>query len=240
MFSLVLTTAMLIAACGGGDSEPTAAPVASPTSISEPVATSAPAPTQLPAVQPDATATTVPQVEPTNVPAQTATPLPTLTPTPVVSNIFEGYGFSFQLDQDSTFASSDLVINGWTGDAADNDQGLMTFTYNGADVVLFWEPQAANTPQSLTAETYQLLTLGRPDFEFTALNEGDLTVDGQAGTFAGFVFADSAGENASGGLIGAWSCPGTGAMMSLTATSSDATALQIRFDRLVSGFECGS
>jgi hypothetical protein len=41
------------------------------------------------------------------------------------------------MDQDSTFASSDFVLGGWTGDVADDDQGLMTFTYNGADIVLF-------------------------------------------------------------------------------------------------------
>jgi len=130
-------------------------------------------------------------------------------------------------------------LSGWTGEAATNDQGLVTFTYNGADVVLFWEPQSGNTPQALLDTTYELQKLSKTNFAFTPINEGDLVVDGQAGKYGGFVYADDAGENASGGLIGAWACPETAKLISLTATSPDSTALQIRFDRLVSGFECG-
>jgi len=144
------------------------------------------------------------------------------------------------MDEDSTFASSDFALRGLTGEVADDDQGLMTFTYNGADVVLFWKPQAGDTPQALADSTYALQQAGKPDSVFTPINDGDLVVDGQAGRYGGFAFVDAAGENASGGLIGAWVCPQPESSFSLTAISPDSTALQIRFDRLVSGFECGA
>ncbi|MDP6823602.1 MAG: hypothetical protein QF554_09945 [Dehalococcoidia bacterium] len=157
-----------------------------------------------------------------------------------MSNIFDEFGFTLQMDEDSTFASSDFALYGLTGEVADDDQGLMTFTYNGADVVLFWKPEAGETAQALADSTYALQQASQPDSVFTPINDGDILVDGQAGRFGGFAFVDSEGENASGGLIGAWACPQTEKSFSLTAISPDSTALQIRFDRLVSGFECGA
>ena len=232
----------LVVACGGGGSDPTVAP--EPTTapdISDSVVPTA-APTPVTGVEPTAVVAPVPVATAESAPAPTATPEPTATPqptaTPVVTNTFDGYGFSLKLDEDSTFASSDFALKGWQSEAADDSQGLITFTYNGADVVLFWEPQSG-TPKALADSTYELQKLGKPEFDFTAINEGDLVVDGQAGSFGGFVYADGAGENASGGLIGAWACPGSEKSISLTATSPDSTALQIRFDRLVSGFACG-
>ena len=242
--AIATATLALIVACGGGGSDPTAEPTAEPTAAAAPTAVpdssarAVPTATTSPSVAPTSVPTPGPTATATSTPEPTATPKPTATPTPMVSNTFDGFGFSIQLDQDSTFASSDFVLSGWTSEAADDDQGLVTFTYNGANVILFWEP-GGNTPQALADSTYELQKLSKPDYEFTAINEGDLVVDGQAGRFGGFVFADATGENASGGLIGAWTCPGSGNSISLTATSPDSTALQIRFDRLVLGFECG-
>ena len=105
---------------------------------------------------------------------------------------------------------------------------------------MFWQPESSSSPQALVDSTYELQKLSQPEMNFAPINEGDLVVDGESGRFGGFVTADSSGENASGGLIGAWTCQQTGTSISLTATSPDATALQIRFDRLVSGFECGA
>ena len=67
---------------------------------------------------------------------------------------------------------------------------------------------------------------------------GILTVNGESGRFGGFVATESSGGSAGGGLIGAWNCAGKGSAFSLTATGPDATALQVRFDRLVAGFKC--
>ncbi|MFP6594771.1 MAG: hypothetical protein VB860_07355 [Dehalococcoidia bacterium] len=254
--AIAAATLALIVACGGGGDESTVAPV--PSAIpesSDPVEAGTAgdagggegAGGSGSAVSVPDTASTGStgsgSVAPTAVPAATVVsgPDPTATPppTPPVTNVFKDFGFSLQLDVDSTFSSSDFVLSGWTGEAATDDQGLVTFIYNGADVVLFWEPQSGNSPQALVDSTYELQKLSKTNFAFTPINEGDLMVDGQAGKYGGFVYADEAGENTIGGLIGAWTCPGTGKSISLTTTSPDSTTLQIRFDRLLSGFECG-
>lgn len=232
----------LVVACGGGDSDPTVAAAATPlpTVAPEPVATTAPSPTESPDVDPTAIPTPVPDPTVTSTRSPTPTPSPTATPTPVVSNTFDEFGFTLQLDEDASFASSDFNLRGWTEAEASADQGLITFTYTGAKVVFFWAPENDDVPQTVVDSTYELQKLSQPDINFTPINEGDLTVDGEAGRFGGFLAADSSGENASGGLIGAWTCQTSGTISSLTVTGPDATALQIRFDRLISGFECGS
>jgi hypothetical protein len=199
--------------------------VATPTEVPSPVVepTSAPAPTAAPAA--------------TSTPVPTATPEPTATPVPL-TNVYDNYGFTVELDQDATFATSNLNIDGWSGTTADSSQGLMTFNYNGADIVLFWQPQADSTPQETIDLTYQLQQLGNPDLLFASLSDGDITVAGSAGRFTGFLSTDSLGGNATGGLIGAWTCADSGTQLSMTATGPDSTALQIRFDRIISGFSC--
>lgn len=240
--AVAAATLVLVVACSGGDSDPTVAPAVTPlpTAAPDAVVTAAPSPAESPSVQPTAIATPVPTATATSTPAPTSTPSPTATPTPVVSNTFDEFGFTLQLDEDASFASPDFKLRGWTEAEASADQGLLTFTYTGANVVFFWAPQNGDIPQAVVDSTYELQKLSRPDFNFTPINEGDLIVDGEQGRFGGFLAADSSGENASGGLIGAWTCQTSGTTSSLTVTGPDATALQIRFDRLVSGFECGS
>ena len=116
----------------------------------------------------------------------------------------------------------------------------MKFNYNGADVVIFWQPEESTTPQQTVDLTYQLQLLGNPDSTYTPLSSGDLTVDGSEGRFAGFLSTDNGGGNATGGIIGAWACADSGTQLSMTTTGSDSTALQIRFDRIVSGFSCAA
>jgi len=150
------------------------------------------------------------------------------------------YGFTVELDQDASFQSSNLSIKGWTGTKADNEQGLMSFNYNGADIVIFWQPDPGAGPKAAVDLTYEVQKLSKPNLNFVPISEGDITVDGETGRFGGYLASDSSGENASGGLIGAWTCNSTGTQVSLTASGPDATALQIRFDRLTSGFKCAT
>ena len=240
--ALAATTLALIVACSGGDSTPEVAPTSAPA----PAVVQDPAPTQVPAeaALTEPTAAPVPTPSPTAA-APTATPPPSPTPapiptaTPYISNVFDDYGFTLQMDQDITYASANLLVTGWTELEASNDQGLMVFEYNGANIVMFWEPENGNSPQTVVDSTYELQKLSQPNVTFTPISEGDLAVDGQAGRFGGYVTQNVSGGNAGGGLIGAWACEQTGTSISLTATGSDATALQIRFDRLTSGFECG-
>ncbi|MCX8252167.1 MAG: hypothetical protein OTJ98_09990 [Dehalococcoidia bacterium] len=247
---------MTIACGGGSDSDPeqeaTPAPAAGDAVIPTTVPTAVVAPE---VVAPEAAekaaekaetvtaAETVVSAETAVAEALAATPTalvgpPPPTATPIESNVFDGYGFTLKIDQDTQFASSDFAVTGWTGPEADNSQGLATFNYKGAGIVLYWEPQT-NTPQNVAASTYELQQLSKPEFDFVSINEGDLVVDGEPGSFGGFLYTDATGGNPVGGLIGAWTCPANNQSLSLTATGSDATALQIRFDRLITGFECG-
>ena len=116
----------------------------------------------------------------------------------------------------------------------------MTFTYNGTDVVIFWQPSSGGSPQAAVDFTYEVQKLSKPNLNFVPISEGDITVDGQDGRFGGYLTSDSSGANASGGLIGAWTCQDSGIQVSLTASGTDATALQIRFDRLTTGFKCSA
>ena len=230
---VVATSLALVLACSGGESTPTVAPDS--TQIPTVGPSSAPTPASTSTESPEVESTPIP----TSVPIPTATSTPTPSPTPVASNVFDEFGFTLRLDQDASFASSDFNLRGWTEAEASAEQGLITFTYTGTNVVYFWSPETGDVLQSVVDSTFMLQKLSRPDTDFTPINEGDLTVDGEAGRFGGFLAADSSGEGASGGLIGAWTCQTSGTTSSLTVSGFDATALQIRFDRLISGFECG-
>jgi hypothetical protein len=158
-----------------------------------------------------------------------ATPLP---------NVFDDFCFSLVLDEDSSFSTSNLNISGMTMDHADLQQGLLTFEYNGVNIVVFWLPESDADPIAVIESTYQLLKDSQPSNKFTSISDGDISIDGEPGRFGGFLVTDSSGENAGGGLIGGWTCQESDITVSLIATGPDATTLQIRFDRLISGFKC--
>ena len=220
----------------------TTTPVATRAAIVQ-VATVPAITTQIPT--PTATVTPVPTSSP--VPSSTAVPTFTATPTsisdPIVKptplpNIFGEFGFTLVLDQDASFSSSNLTISGMRKDAADEQQGLLTFEYNGADIVIFWLPTTDDTLETVLEYTYQLLRDSQSANILIPVSDGDISIDDEPGKFGGFVATNASGENAGGGLIAAWSCQELGITLALVVTGSDATVLQIRFDRLVSGFIC--
>ena len=194
--------------------------------------------------------TTVPATpEPTKVPATPeptkvpATPEPTKVPatpepTKVPANHFSEYGFVISLDEDTNMLDSNLSVTGLLSEDAEKDQGLMTFEYNGADIALSWLPQDDLTAADLVDLGYSLLVDSQPDKEFIPFASGDIEIDGQLGSFGGLVVSDSGGTEAGGGLIGGWTCETQNTAFILMVTSPDSTALQIRFDRMISGFEC--
>ena len=176
--------------------------------------------------------TTVPATpEPTKVPA---TPEPTKVP----ANHFSEYGFVISLDEDTNMLDSNLSVTGLLSEDAEKDQGLMTFEYNGADIALSWLPQDDLTAADLVDLGYSLLVDSQPDKEFIPFASGDIEIDGQLGSFGGLVVSDSGGTEAGGGLIGGWTCETQNTSFILMVTSPDSTVLQIRFDRMISGFEC--
>jgi len=179
-----------------------------------------------PVAQPDKVVS--PTVEPIEVP-ETESDDP---------NSFNEYGFNVSLDEDADLEGSDLSVTGLLSEYADFSQGLMSFNYNGADIALSWLPQDDLDSADLVDLGYSLLVDSQPENEFMPLTDGDIEVDGEMGSFGGLFVTDSAGTEAGGGLIGGWICEGQKIGFMLMVTSPDSTVLQIRFDRIVSGFEC--
>ena len=153
-------------------------------------------------------------------------------------NSFNEYGFNVSLDEDADLEGSNLSVTGLLSEYADFSQGLMSFNYNGADIALSWLPQDDLDSADLVDLGYSLLVDSQPENEFMPLTDGDIEVDGEMGSFGGLFVTDSAGTEAGGGLIGGWICEDQNIGFMLMVTSPDSTVLQIRFDRIVSGFEC--
>ena len=210
-----------------------APPVVQPTKVPPPVVK----PTKVPP----------PVVKPTKVPPPVAQPdkvSPTVEPIQVPEtesddpNSFNEYGFNVSLDEDADLEGSNLSVTGLLSEYADFSQGLMSFNYNGADIALSWLPQDDLDSADLVDLGYSLLVDSQPENEFMPLTDGDIEVDGEMGSFGGLFVTDSAGTEAGGGLIGGWICEDQNIGFMLMVTSPDSTVLQIRFDRIVSGFEC--
>jgi hypothetical protein len=155
-----------------------------------------------------------------------------------VPYLYDAYGFTMLLDSGSSFATVNLATAALTGAKADLVQGVLTFTYKGASVLLYWSPAEQQTPPAVVSSTYQSVVNNQPGVNFVTVNEGEILVSGETGWYGGFVATDSTGASAGGGLMGAWICSESKTAFSLTATGPDATSLQIRFDRLISGFSC--
>ena len=201
----------------------------------------------IPMISSGPTAMAPPVVQPTKVPPPVAQPdkvSPTVEPIQVPEtesddpNSFNEYGFNVSLDEDADLEGSDLSVTGLLSEYADFSQGLMSFNYNGADIALSWLPQDDLDSADLVDLGYYLLVDSQPENEFMPLTDGDIEVDGEMGSFGGLFVTDSAGTEAGGGLIGGWICEDQNIGFMLMVTSPDSTVLQIRFDRIVSGFEC--
>ena len=179
--------------------------------------------------------------EPSKVPAAPDPIKEPLNPSnlkPENGNHFSEYGFVIALDEDTDTLDSNLSVTGLLSEDAEKDQGLMTFEYNGADIALSWLPQGDLNAVDLVDLGYSLLVDSQPDKEFIPFASGDIEIDGQLGSFGGLVVSDSGGTEAGGGLIGGWTCETQNTAFILMVTSPDSTVLQIRFDRVISGFEC--
>ena len=219
----------------------------SPTQLVSPAPVSQVPDPSIPMISSGPTAMAPPVVQPTKVPPPVAQPdkvSPTVEPIQVREtesddpNSFNEYGFNVSLDEDADLEGSDLSVTGLLSEYADFSQGLMSFNYNGADIALSWLPQDDLDSADLVDLGYSLLVDSQPENEFMPLTDGDIEVDGEMGSFGGLFVTDSAGTEAGGGLIGGWICEDQNIGFMLMVTSPDSTVLQIRFDRIVSGFEC--
>ena len=236
---------------------PTAIPVPPTATSVPPTATSIP-PTATPipptAIPVPPTATSIPPTAPPTPVPPTATPVPpTATPTPVPptptpvaptatpvvaadvlkSTTYNTYGFQITVDD-----TVDINSSGWTEDAPSQTQGLLSFVYKNASIILLWLKDSDLSNTELIQLKYSLISQLDESITYTAINEGDLEVDTQSGNYGTFVAKDSKSEVVGGGLIGGWKCPNSSLGFGLTATGEDATNVQIRFHRLISNFKC--
>ena len=229
--------------------EPTATPSLTATTAAEPTDTPVPTPTSPPTSTVVLDATLVPTVlpAPTAVPAATAAPDPTSTPTPVPTPLPEAtsvpeqftnideFGFLLRLD-----GEVDVQSAGWTEVEPSAEQGRISFEAGGINAILIWSPAGDQTPLNFLADTYNILRGSQPDITFEPATEGEITVSQQQGIFGSFTTSDASGTVLGGGLIATWLCPEPGTAYRLTVTGSDSGVTQIRFDRLVDNFTCGS
>jgi len=212
---------------------PASATPVPPTATSEPP-TATPVPPTATSVPPTAT-----PVPPTATPTITPTPTPippTPTPTPI-PNLYEEYGFSITLNPEFNFGETEVTTSGMTDTSPDNKQGLIKFDYSGANAIIYWVPTTSSDSLTLVDAAYSLLESSQPENIFSSISSGNITADGQEGSFGGFLVTDSSGESAGGGLIGGWICGETVDFVTILS-GPDATAIQIRFDRLIDGFKC--
>ena len=202
------------------DTQESAAPEPTATSIPEPTATSIPEPT----------ATSEP--EPTATPVPTATPIPTPTTIPLGDfTVVSSYGYSLGIDGDI-----DVNSIAWLGGGPDTNQGLINFTAAGTAVIVIWQPAQGQPLSILTGLGLGVLQASQPSTTFTGIAEGTITIKNRETAFGGFAGSDSSGNAVGGGLIGAWSCEASDFI--LIVTGSDSTLVQIRFDRMLENFDC--
>ena len=223
-----LIASIFIVSCGGSEEAPVA---------------STPATDTLPAITPTVTIKeeafvpepTIQPPKPTMVPVNTPTPQPEKKIQ--IPNVFNEYEFILTLDGDTDIWNSNLVKSGLLEEDPDNTQGLITFEYKGVDSSLIWSPNEGESTQELVDFGYFILSDSQPTNIFTLINNGDITIGEASGNFAAFVVSDPQGLDAGGGLIAGWTCTNN-TSYTLVTTGPDSTALQIRFNNIISGFSC--
>ena len=209
-----------------------------PEKLTNPTKTDSPEPTP----EPTATATPEPTATATPEPTSTAIPVPTATVAPQkyvaseYSNVLSQFGFSISLEEDVDFGQFGVQVSGVSLNHADGQQGLITFDYNAVDVAVIWLPNEGQAPEEVIGGAYFLLQSAQPNNSFTVINSGAVMVAQTEGYFSGFLMTDVNGNGIGGGLMGAWNCDKTD--FTIIVTGDDPTVLQIRFDRLLSGFAC--
>jgi len=168
------------------------------------------------------------------------TAAPTIAPQKYVAasyaNVFDQFGFSIVLEEESDFDEFDLKVSGVSENNADDLQGLITFEYKAVDVAVIWLPSQGKSPEDLIESGFFLLRSAQPKNSFTVINSGTAMIGPNEGYFSGFLLTNPDGTSLGGGLIGAGTCGDRN--FTIIVRGDDPTSLQIRFDRLLSGFSC--
>ena len=143
---------------------------------------------------------------------------------------YDEFGFSLQLDRGAD------IQNAFE---PSETQGLISFGLGEVNALLSWLPEGDNNVLTLVDTTYELLRDSQPDVAFERLRDGEISSSGEPGVFLGYRAVESSGATR-GGLIGSWTCNDTGTAFTLTLRGTDATLVQIRFDRLLDTFACST
>ena len=151
----------------------------------------------------------------------------------VTGYVYDKYDFILRLDKEPV-----ITALGYQEAEASKDQGLLSFSYQGVNILMIWIRNTDATAQGMLQDTYQILQGASPDLTFVPVSEGDIDVHNRIGKFGSLVASNSDGDSAGGALIGSWVCNESELGMALTVSSNDATVLQVRFDRLLQGMEC--
>ena len=222
---VVVTTLLALTACGGGND------VSSPfvsTAVPEVIAaTTTPVPPTAIVVIPTIAPTTAPTTAPTAAPTATPTLVPTATPKPPQE--LNEFGFVLGLDRGA-------YVTKLPGNT--HSQGIVQLEYSGVNVILSWVPINGVTVEGLISGTFEMLQDNQPDLTFDTVSESVIAVGIESGSVIGFKSVDVSGDVAGGGLIGAWNCPDQSTSFTLMVTGPDASVVQLRFNRLISNFDC--
>ena len=144
------------------------------------------------------------------------------------------YGYELNL-----FGEVLVDITGISSEKATKTEGRLSFQYSGANVALLWLPMDDLTTPDFLSTTYGILKTSQPDFQFNPKNQGELPAVGAWGIYGTFT-ASKNNQIVGGGLIGSWACREDNTIFSITVTGLDVTTVQIRFNELVTSFDCVS
>ncbi len=151
-------------------------------------------------------------------------------PPPVTT--FTDYGFTLPVPD-----GLELQVAGIGGEEASIDAGQLTASAGGVTMVLIWTSGGLTATQAVQG-AFEVLQASTSGLDFRPLNEGELEVAGQVGSFGAFA-AEGDGTVLGIGLIGGWTC-GTAPTYSITVIGQDLDPVQSSFEGFTNGFGCSS
>ena len=121
--------------------------------------------------------------------------------------------------------------------SATPEQGQLAVATGAVSMVLIWTSGELTAVEAVQG-AFEILQASQPDLNFQPVNQGEITVDGEAGAFGAFGALDPDETVLGIGLIGGWSCP-AGPTFSMTVAGTDLDTVESSFSGFTDGFRCG-